>query len=51
MIPVLMRYNAFPTLYFEEFPFKITLDKTGILMAGIALVLVRVVLEIGVPFG
>ena len=51
MIPVLLRYNTFPTLYFEEFPFKISLDKTGILMAGIALVLIRVVLEIGIPLG
>jgi len=51
MIPVLLRFNAFPTLFFEEFPFKITLDKTGLVLAGITLVAVRVVLEIGIPFG
>lgn len=51
IIPVLLRYNSFPTLFFEENPFKITLDKTGLVMAITALVLFRVVFEFGIKFG
>jgi len=50
IVPILLRYNSFPTLFFEEHPFKITLDKTGLILAVIALVLFRVVLEFGIPF-
>ncbi len=51
IIPIIMRSDSFNTLFFEELPFKITLDKAGLIVAGVVLLGTRIILEFGIPFG
>lgn len=51
IIPIGLRYNSYPTFFFDEAPVKIRLNWLVVILALIVLVGFRVIFEIGIPFG
>ncbi len=51
MLPILLRYNSFPTFFFDEFPIRIRFDVKAIIIAVIALAAFRLLLQGGVHIG
>ena len=51
IIPILLKYNTYPTFFFDEIPIPIKLDVKAIIIAGVFLAAFRIVLEKGIPFG
>lgn len=51
MLPMLLRYNNFPTFFFDELPIRIKLDVKAIIAAVILLAAFRIIFENGIRIG
>jgi len=51
ILPILLKYNSYPTFFFDEIPIHIKLDFKAMVIAAIFLAAFRVALEKGIPFG